>query len=747
MDGNVQLGVYSMPTVETVGTMLEPYFGSGLPARLSKDGELAWSMLELPSSPIAPSRLHELCGLVDAANRTNLLDGHEHAGPLSWERGFLPSEAPRLALEPEFSVWDEVAARLPELYDSLKLRETLRALPVLDARRLDVTSLQRAATVLSILAHSYRNVVPDEEPYLPECLAIPWEVTCHRLHRPVAMMTYADLILQNWRQRDPSRVGPNAFDLDNLDLLVPAVGTEAERVFYLTQVEITWRLARLLQRYVEAATALLEERESDAEAAIIAMRDLVAHVGSESLHRITASARRGDRIDPVAWAKTVAPLAVSARKDVPGPSGTSNPALHLLDEITGRHSFTSQLGREALALREVMPNHWRSLFELLRGEASLAAPIARGFRPTLRAAWNELVRVYSGPGGFLDTHRIKVYGFIEVAFKVGRSVTIGGFAGPFASRTWEEVDAALSTSGSERPGYVARAGDRAAASALQGASHLPDLGLAEFYQRVLRGGAPLAHAYGWVIDLSKVRHPGGGEILALYEGRNLAGVFARVAHLERATTRLQIQHAIVAKLTSNPGTWSTRLVPLVERFIEIAKALQLETSLLDRPLTRAPRPPQGLAPLSAWHGAHALVRAGEAFCNWALTDGLVRLVKSTSSSAAGREEARRLWLEVARVDAALRRCVSPGETGEQALRAAHAHLTAALEGCALGLATALNQPDSTNLPVSTATAEALDVLAGLFAGLSALPLVAVTPSGLAPGGFTRDAALPEGGHP
>jgi sulfite reductase (NADPH) flavoprotein alpha-component len=45
---------------------------------------------------------------------------------------------------------------------------------------------------------------------------------------------------------------------------------------------------------------------------------------------------------------------------------------------------------------------------------------------------------------------MKVYGYLELAFKVGRTLTIGGFSGAFTRRTWDEVDLALRDAHHER---------------------------------------------------------------------------------------------------------------------------------------------------------------------------------------------------------------------------------------------------------------------------------------------------------
>ncbi|HYP89655.1 MAG TPA: cytochrome b5 domain-containing protein, partial [Polyangiaceae bacterium] len=64
--------------------------------------------------------------------------------------------------------------------------------------------------------------------------------------------------------------------------------------------------------------------------------------------------------------------------------------------------------------------------------------------------WSDASEAYVGHDGFLGRHRIKVYGYLELAFKVGRSLTIGGFSGPFKDRTWDRVDSELEYSRRER---------------------------------------------------------------------------------------------------------------------------------------------------------------------------------------------------------------------------------------------------------------------------------------------------------
>src|SRR5204863_9645579 len=71
-------------------------------------------------------------------------------------------------------------------------------------------------------------------------------------------------------------------------------------------------------------------------------------------------------------------------------------------------------------------------------------------KPNLRGALREALELYAGKDGFLGRHRMKVYGYLELAFKVGRRVTIGGFSGAFKDRTWDQVDGELEAARVER---------------------------------------------------------------------------------------------------------------------------------------------------------------------------------------------------------------------------------------------------------------------------------------------------------
>jgi len=579
-----------------------------------------------------------LRGLIRDAERVNQELGHENFGALSIDHGLFPLSAPLLHHSEEFGAWDEAVSELPRLYSEMGLRRHLSGLPLLDATRLPEGELRRAATLLSIFAHSFRQITLDESVELPRSLAEPWETVCRRLHRKSMMMTYDDLILFNFKRRRDIPLAE--LRLEDMDLLVPAVGTDDERIFYLTQTEISARLAPVLRLYLDTAEAIEKKRYEDAEVALLAIRDCLVGVNEESLPKLKAAGRQ--RIRPVVWAKTVAPLAVATGTDEPGPSGTSNPAIHLIDAIVGRNRFSAELGREALALRECMPFHLRNLFLQLQDRSCLKAEIEDSGNRSLIHAYGELRAAYLGKNGFLHRHRVKVYGFIEVAFKVGREVTIGGFRGGPLDREWDAVDDALvaaekerapagcpfhssSSRGNKEPSSDS-SGEEDALEALEDlwkeCAALPVRSQADFYRAGLRVEDPVVRIHDCAVRLEKIArlHPGGREILTLYAGRDATSALRRVAHFQNPTVRRYLSRNVVFRI--EPDERHSELTELlrdaIEWGIELRQAFQLEKECLREPFTSAETLREGPSAWKIWHARYALERFRNAFLDGVL---------------------------------------------------------------------------------------------------------------------------------
>ena len=218
----------------------------------------------------------------------------------------------------------------------------------------------------------------------------------------------------------------------NMRLRFPTVDTPEERTFYLTQTEILSRATPIVAAVVRAQEAVAADDAEALEASLLVILGTLDRIVRESLLRIDPNAWSASYVDPVVWAKTVAPFAVPFQKGVQGPSGTSSPIFNVLDVFLGRKRFETFLGREIVGLRDTYPPLWQELILALQ-DVSVPEYVARRGDPHLEEVFRETTHAYVGENGFLGRHRMKVYGYLELAFKVGRSVTIGGFSG--SSRT------------------------------------------------------------------------------------------------------------------------------------------------------------------------------------------------------------------------------------------------------------------------------------------------------------------------
>ena len=376
-------------------------------------------------------------------------DGNENLGFLSEHAGLLPYDPPLTSLPETHATWDRVAADLPDLFRRLTVRRVMDAMPVLSAAAGDLPDefVWRGCALLGMFAHSYVRVLPQPPGALPESIERPWAELCRRLHRPATLLTYDDLICYNWRLRDISR--PEGRDLEDLELLTPTFGTPEERIFYLAQVEIMSRGAPMVGAMVRAQEAAGQADQTALQHELVTITEIIEGAAKGSFLKIDASPYSPTFVDPVVWAKTVAPFAVGISESGHAISGAAAPLFQALDGFIGRRRFESVVGRESYSLRQTFSPHFRAFLEALEQE-SVADFVAQCDSVVTKGLWHSLLEAYTGHDGFLAVHRRKAFGFLELAFKVGRSVTTGGFTGLFEDQTWEVAHNELEAARLER---------------------------------------------------------------------------------------------------------------------------------------------------------------------------------------------------------------------------------------------------------------------------------------------------------
>jgi len=380
--------------------------------------------------------------------------GQEQLGVVSAGSGFLLTEAPRLELPLSHRAWDEAAAQLPVLWRDLAARPALRELPLLSAEPEDLpdADLWRASVVLASLAYSYVRCDLDDlhahaPVEVPECIAAPWRRVSERMGRPAPHVAYDDLITHNYRLIDPQAEDP--VRLENLRLLVPLLGNDTERAFLGVNIEIQAKLAPVVEATVRAQEAVAARDPDALVEHLMTILDSVRGATDVAFPKIDPNPHAGIYADPAIWAKLTAPTGIPIVEGVPGVSGAGSTGFQLVDTFLGRTRFESPLGGEARKARSWFAPNCRRFLDAIE-ETSVRRFVDESGDHELAGLFQSVLEAYAGDRGYLGVHRRKVYGFIEVAFKVGRPSTASGITGTFVDRTWHETDSHLGEARAER---------------------------------------------------------------------------------------------------------------------------------------------------------------------------------------------------------------------------------------------------------------------------------------------------------
>ena len=151
------------------------------------------------------------------------------------------------------------------------------------------------------------------------------------------------------------------------------------------------------------------------------------------------------------WGQRYAKFSAPLSKRVPALSGLALPVFLLMDAFIGRNKYDTFLGKEALHLRTWLPMNIRAFIAAIEYHYQVPSFVKESGDPRLIGVWEGLIEAYIGERGWFGTHRYKVYGFLEVVAKTGRSETNGNAgSSDDVGRPWEEVHKTLSDSMRER---------------------------------------------------------------------------------------------------------------------------------------------------------------------------------------------------------------------------------------------------------------------------------------------------------
>ena len=489
-------------------------------------------------------------------------------GYLSVEHGFLPPALPLNKLSEPYSIWDQYAARIPELYFSNRTQEILEGMPFLSVRALVDEELPRAALVLSLLAHAYWRHgserafslrMSEINSTLPNNILSPWQAVNERLGRGKRpFQSFYDLFFNNFKLRSaPDARGGYSLDnvkIENLDVLVPSFGNEAERVFYMSFVELHAVASPLVGLVVEIEEAIAQN-DKQSPARVIKALQQVATIAQKSLkvlRKISPMASSKTYCDPILWSKTIAIFAVPAPSYLQGgTSGAFAPMALLLDALLNRQEYNSAYGQYVLKGREqLLPAH---IVEFVRQTSHIDVSgfiKSKANSPVvydqLAAAYDQAVDAYAGTDGFLGKHMSKAFNYLGISTMMGRNQSTSGHERYVHQQTWVKVSQELNVSRLERYATTATAEPIPVLPAVK--DDLP------IYGRLALAQHHTADDYwvvidGYVYDLTDYLkiHPGGQEIMLTYASQDVSAYFHSIPEHNKPRMFKMMQRYLIGK--------------------------------------------------------------------------------------------------------------------------------------------------------------------------------------------------------
>ena len=410
--------------------------------------------------------IHDLSFFFQQASLRDVATDHIDEGYLSSSHGFLPRIPPQQTFFGTYPQLEQILFDLPELISSGILQKTIiHTSPIhISKESIDPRDVRRMSTALGILVHGFvvehlslNNILQtrgpifryDPEEYtmkrLPTWLWDAWNTINECNNRLETSLSFGDLVINNWKKKDPTK----EMIVENLEMLIPYTRLEEEKIFYMTFVETLAYTTPLLPLIIDFGLALNTDDLLQAKKMLQTMDDILRHSTHITLPKINPIERSALFCDPVLWALFVSPLSMPIRKGEVGLSGAAIPFAHLLDAFFHRGAYDSKLGRNIKESHIHLPKRHQQLFLTIH---SLDFPkqVSNFHDSELENLFIHIRHEYAGVHGWLGRHRLKVYGFMDAGFRLGRSSTNGGFSGTLQERSWDELDEQLDNARKER---------------------------------------------------------------------------------------------------------------------------------------------------------------------------------------------------------------------------------------------------------------------------------------------------------
>src|SRR5262249_42512647 len=154
-------------------------------------------------------------------------------------------------------------------------------------------------------------------------------------------------------------------------------------------------------------------------------------------------------VDPLVWTRAWVTYTAAVNDHERGLGGSGTPIIQLLDAIFERSVHATSVAHESMRLRTWLPPYSLRFIDSFR-RISLPRFVADAGDSELAGIYEGAFDAYAGRRSFLSVHRLKVYGFMELGFKAGRTETNSGFSGAEENRAWDELDNTLEATRRER---------------------------------------------------------------------------------------------------------------------------------------------------------------------------------------------------------------------------------------------------------------------------------------------------------
>ncbi|KFY18009.1 hypothetical protein V492_00213 [Pseudogymnoascus sp. VKM F-4246] len=433
---------------------------------LSSDSEVLAAALGAPARRV-------LLRAEEVGPSSGWKDGH-----LSAKYGFLPpdpSASPiALGLTPG-RVWSDLCERLPAVVARGKIRDEVKSIPLVlgTPEFIPDAALWAATVALGILASAYRyeernngyegisftidlgarediNNEPETKG-LPSTLAIPLRQINFRIGRPLPHLSTSDISIYNYRIRDPTDAYPYLERRENMDVRWPMFNDRAEHAMCLAMAEVHSCCTPIIDLIATSQENVMMRNDRGLLRTLVKIKECVDQL-SHVFHKISVNPSAGENFtNPIMWGSRFTKWTAPLSSRVPAMSGLALPLFLIMDVFLGRLKYDSFLGVEALHLRSWSPMNIRAFIAAIESAYRVPDYVEASGDPCLSGVLHGIVEAYAGERGFMGTHRYKVYGFLELVSKTGRSETNGNSnAGDKSGRPWRESHRTLSESMSER---------------------------------------------------------------------------------------------------------------------------------------------------------------------------------------------------------------------------------------------------------------------------------------------------------